>query len=82
VVHVVQPEVVDVQPSQRLRGDGGVDVAVGADLSVVRTRRNSRFAIRGVPRDRRAISAAPSLSIGTFRIAALRRMIVAIASWS
>ena len=33
-----------------------------------RTRRSRRFAMRGVPRLRRAISAAPSGSIGTPRI--------------
>ena len=58
----VQAEMIHFQRGQRLVRNGLCDYAL---LS-------SRFAIRGVPLARRAISAAPSASMGTPRIPALR----------
>jgi Holliday junction DNA helicase RuvB len=47
-----------------------------------RTRRNNRLAMRGVPRDRRAISQAPSRSICTSRMPAARSTIARSSSSS
>jgi hypothetical protein len=46
-----------------------------------RTRRSRRPAIRGVPRERRAISAAPSEVMATFSTPAPRVTIVSSSAW-
>ena len=58
-VRPVEAARIDFQPVQGIVGQG---------------RRNRRLAIRGVPRERRAISKAPSSSMAMSRISAVRLM--------
>ena len=75
-VDLVEAAVVDTEQCQPVAGDLGVDRTRRRGPRRSRARRRSRrLAMRGVPRDRRAISHAPSASISTSRIPAARSTI-------
>ena len=61
-VQRIEPARVDFEPLERLVGDLAVDWRRRpSTMAKSRTRRSSRPAMRGVPRERRAISLAPSV---------------------
>ena len=63
-VDLVEPAVVDAEHLQARRGPSSASIVPSPRTSAKsRTRRSSRLAMRGVPRERRAISHAPSASI-------------------
>jgi hypothetical protein len=78
----VEARLVHLEQAERLRGDRLGDDAAPRTSAKSRTRLSSRFATRGVPRERCAITRSPSGSISTSRMPAERRTIVARSSGS
>ena len=76
MIEGIEPFAVHLELTQRPVGHlGGIDRAFST-AAKSRTRRNRRPAMRGVPRERRAISAAPSGLMATFSTPAPRVTIV------
>ena len=74
MVEGIEALAVDLELPERAVGHlGGDDLGAFATAAKSRTRRSRRPAMRGVPRERRAISAAPSGLIATFSTPAPRR---------
>ena len=71
-VEFVEAVGVDLEQGERGLGGGAVDFSVARTWAKSRTRRRRRLAMRGVPRERMAISAAPSWSMGTLSTSAER----------
>ena len=73
-VDLVEAAVVDAEQRQAVVRGGDRSIVPSPRTSAKsRTRRSSRLAMRGVPRDRRAISHAASASMATPRMPAARR---------
>ena len=72
-VELVEAVGIDLEQRESGLGGGAVDVPWARTSAKSRTRRRRRLAMRGVPRERMAISAAPSWSMGTPMTSAERR---------
>jgi len=67
-VNFVEAELVDLEHLQSVPGDGDVDLPFALDLGEVAYAAQEAMAMRGVPRERRAISCEPSVVTSMFRI--------------